>query len=95
MDGRFCVFKIVLSVPGQEVKCSKKAVRLLKNRQTKTKASPSLSYCLGLGQERLPKLYELQNKDTFNEYRKRRMIWKVSKIGKTTECATFNRKVSG
>lgn len=28
MDGSFLCFYIVLSVPGQEVKCSKKAVRV-------------------------------------------------------------------
>lgn len=47
-------FKIVLSVPGQEVKCSKKAVGVFKTSPS------SLSYRLRLGQERLPELYKLE-----------------------------------
>lgn len=53
--------KIVLSVAGQEVKCSKKAVGVFE------KSLSSLSYCLCLRQERLPELYKLQyNKE--NKY---------------------------
>lgn len=63
-------------------KVFKKGSQALKKQTNKTKASSSLSYCLGLGQERLPKLYKLQNE--------RHIYWifqdddmeMISKIGK-------------
>lgn len=50
-------------------KVFKKGSQALKkqNKETKESTASSLSYRLGLGQERLPKLYKLQDKYIFIE----------------------------